>query len=324
MDDTRLNEKLARAELAGRCLRARNAQSRRVLRRRAEKGILLAVREDLFARPEYWNGLPYRERIMHVLRSVGAAHPNWVLGQISAAAVWGLHETYVMHDIVHIATGLNDHSRDRRYFRFHCIRDMSVEIRDGLRVTDLMQTVFDCARMLPFPEGLAICDRAMNIHGLESAAMESFLDDHRGFRGIETARKVVAYADARSENGGESIARGLLIDWGYERPLLQQWVTDPVTGRSNRVDFLWRGDDGQIIVMELDGREKYVNPDMLGSGDGLDAILAEKERESNIRLLGGIRFVRVSFKQLMNDPATVRFKLDLAGVPRRRDGLGLR
>ncbi|NEG78250.1 hypothetical protein [Bifidobacterium avesanii] len=316
--DQRLNELLEQAERAGMCLRARNADGRRVLRYRAERRQLIAVRPDLFARPAYWSALPYAERILHILRTVAAAHPDRVLAQVSAAAVWGLSETYRLHDRVHFATDLRSHSRDHGYFTFHHVPGLTVAVRDGLRITTLVQTVFDCARMMSFPQALAIGDAAMRLHRLTDDEFGSFLDDHRGFKGITNARKVARYMDARSDNGGESIVRALLIEWGYAVPLLQQWITDPVRGRRYRVDFLWILPNGDMIVLELDGREKYANPVMLGDGDGVDALLAEKEREDNIRLHDGIRFVRTTFLECEREPATVRFKLDRAGVPRIR------
>lgn len=311
-----MNALLDKAERAGRCLWARNAQSRRVLHYRAAQGELTAVRPNLFARPAYWSSLSYRERIMHILRAVAAMYPGRTLAQISAAAVWELNETYRMHDLVHFATDLNTHSRDHGYFTFHLIAEPSATTHYGLRVTGLMQTVFDCSRMLPFPQALAICDAAMRVHGITRDELESFLAQHRGFRGIGAARKVAAHAQPRSDNGGESIVRALLIEWGYETPQLQQWITDPVTGRRYRVDFLWIFPNGDMIVLELDGREKYSNPDMLGDGDGVDALLAEKEREDNIRLHGNIRFVRATFDEFMHEPSKVRFKLDRVGVPK--------
>lgn len=314
-NDERLAEALENAERNGRCLRSRNARSRRILRRRVAQGTLVAVRDDLFARKEYWDDLVFGERIMHILRSVAAAHPDWVLGQISAAAVWGLNETYRMHDAVHIATDRRTHRRNSRYFVFHELPEFEIAIVKGIRVTGLLQTVFDCARMLPFPQALAICDAAMRLHGLRRDELEAFIGRRAGSKGIAAARLVAAHADGRSENGGESIVRARLIQWGYAVPLLQQWITDPVTGRRYRVDFLWILPNGEMIVLELDGREKYTNPAMLGDGDVVDALLAEKERESNMRLRGNIRFVRASFMEFEHDQLLVRRKLDLAGVP---------
>ncbi|KAA8821370.1 hypothetical protein [Bifidobacterium vespertilionis] len=312
----RLTTAITNAENSGMCLWTRDPNGLRSIRARVKAGELIAVRDDLFARPSYWSGLPYIEQIMHILRAVIAKHRKWVLGGLSAAAVWGLNETYRMHDHVYLATDLRSHCRNRRYFKFLLVPSLEPEMRNGLPVTGLLQTVFDCARTLPFDQALAICDAAMRIHGLARSAMETFVANHRGFKGVSLARKVFAHADPRSENGGESIVRALLIQWGYAVPLMQQWITDPVTGRRWRVDFLWILPDGRMIVLELDGREKYVNPVMTDGRDVTDVILAEKERESGIQLRGDIRFVRTTFKQATEQSEALRFKLDLAGVPK--------
>ena len=38
----------------------------------------------------------------------------------------------------------------------------------------------------------------------------------------------MAYADGRSENGGESIVRGIMIDLGFALPELQVEIEDPL------------------------------------------------------------------------------------------------
>lgn len=317
----RLDAAVSASERDRQCLWTRRSNGLKSLRRRVGDGSLIEVRPGLFVRSAYWDALGHRERIMHVLRTVTSKHPHWVLGGISAAAVWGLNETYIMHEHVHVMIDGHARTRDRGIYRFHHAANVTGEMRDGVLVTSLIRTVFDCIRTLPFPEALAICDAAMRDHRLDPDELRRFIDDHPGYKGVRRARMVLSYADPRSENGGESIARAWFIVWGFAVPLLQHELRDPMTGRSRRVDYLWRLDDGRFVVGELDGREKYANPAMLGGGDAIDAVLAEKERESGIQLAyPRAVFVRFSFRQLMEQPGIVRRKLDAAGVPRVSDG----
>ncbi|NEG79075.1 hypothetical protein [Bifidobacterium avesanii] len=313
------NDKLERligdAERSGMCLMAGNDAERAIIRPRVQSGELLRVRCDLYARPQYWNALPYAERILHMLRALAAKHPRWIFCAISAAAVWGLNRTYTMHGQIHLAVTASTHSRDRRYLKFHYIPNPQTVVINGLRVTGLMQTAFDCARTLPFPEALAVCDAALREHHFTKGQLESFVQQQRGCAGAQRARFVVAHADGRSENGGESIVRAWIIIWGFAVPDLQQWFRSPMGGRAYRVDFLWRLDDGRIIVLELDGREKYENPAMNGS-DSVGAVLAEKEREDDLQLLGNVTILRTSYRDVLMNPGKVQAKLALAGVPR--------
>ena len=320
----KLERALAAAEQSQTCLWTRDRALKRVINGRLAHGELIAVRNDLFARPAYWESLTYWQRIMHVLRAVAEQHPDWSLCQLSAAAVWKLHGTYTMHNRVHIAVDDHTCTRNRSYFQFHHLKRICAVVRDGIRVTSLMQTVFDCIRTLHFPVALAICDAAMRLYGLAADALLAFIDEHAGYKGIEQARLVAAHADPRSENGGESIARAWMLTWGYETPELQYEIVDPVSHRLWRTDFKWTGADGTTIIGELDGREKYVNPDMIKGADTIDTILAEKGREGDLRLLGNTVFVRFTFNEVIHAPALVRRRLDLAGVPRRCQKLQIR
>lgn len=293
----------------------RDMQGRRAIQRRVRSGELLEIRHGLFARPDYWNALPYWDRIMHVLRAVSARHPRWVLCGVSAAAVWRLNATYLLHDRVHVAVDVSNKSSDRGCLRFHYIADPQTVVCNGIPVTGLMQTVFDCMRSLPFAHALTICDAALRDRGLDADDMARFLDTRRGCAGIARARRIWGFADGRSENGGESTLRAWLIERGYAIPDLQRWVDDPVSGSRYRVDFAWDLPGGGVVALELDGREKYVNPSMVKGGDAVGTVLAEKERESNILLGDGIRIVRVSFRELTDAPWAVSRKLELAGVP---------
>lgn len=314
---SRLEKALDSAEKARSCLWTRRSNSLQSLWGRVREGTLLAVRPDMFVRVAYWAALSYIERILHILRAVISRRPNWVLSHISAAAVWGLNATYAMHRFVHLAIDKHTRTRDRGYFRFHHIPDIKVETHNGLPVTPLMQTVFDCIRTLPFPEAVAICDAALRQYRMNPDELQQFIADHAGYKGVQRARLVADHADSRSENGGESIARAWMIMWGFKPPELQREFDDPVTGQRRRADYVWHLDDGRTIIGELDGREKYVNRDMIDGADSVDAVLAEKERESNIQLLmDRTVFVRIPFRQVLEQPEVVQRKLDLAGVPR--------
>ena len=69
-------------------------------------------------------------------------------------------------------------------------------------------------------------------------------------------RRLCCFANGLSENGGESFARGTMIDLGFMVPELQHEFVAPNSGVKYRCDFLWQLPGGGLIVGELDGYGK--------------------------------------------------------------------
>jgi len=70
-------------------------------------------------------------------------------------------------------------------------------------------------------------------------------------------RRLCFFKNGLSENGGESFARGTMIDLGFMVPELQHEFVAPNFRVKYRCDFLWRVSGGGLIVGELDGYDKY-------------------------------------------------------------------
>lgn len=317
--NARLEQAFREAERRRQCLRPGDRGLRRALTQRRETDDVLHIMTGLYARPSYWSTLSNHERIMHVLRAECASHPRWVLGHVSAATVWRLTDSVFLNRNVHWATDLTHASTDRNHYVFHALPVRPVTVVEGMRVTDLHQTLFDCARSLQLPDALAVLEAAMRSGKTDKAQFQAFLETRRGYKGVEKARQACVCANGLSENGGESITLGYLVLWGYAVPEQQVPCVDPITGARRRVDFLWRRDDGKIIIGELDGRGKYVDPAMTAGRDIESIVFEEKDRESNLALDGSVVFVRWTFDQLVRQPELVRRKLDMAGVPRATD-----
>lgn len=310
-----LKRNMQMAEKEQRCFWSRSTTERDSIIRRAG-GTLCQPMPRFFARREYWATLQYRERIMHVIRAASVMHLQWIFCGVSAAVVWELTSSEYLHKRIHVAKQSGNRTRNTECFVFHHIPDPQLHCLENIQITGLLQTMFDVARFVTFPEALAMCDAAMRKYGVTHERMDDFLLLRQRCQGIREAREVFEYADALSENGGESIARGYMKLWGYEKPELQAWFDDPVNGERRRVDYLWRTFNGGIIIGELDGREKYEDSAMTGGEGAVSVVLKEKERESNLNLVGKVAIVRFGFRELMQNPAQVQKKLDLAGVPK--------
>lgn len=112
--------------------------------------------------------------------------------------------------------------------RRHLLRAES-SIVDGIRATGIDQTVLDCLRHGMFSQGLAVADSALHWElTTKDALTEHFAAAGARIGGIRGARRALAHADGRAENGGESLARAIMIERGFSVPELQVHVEDPV------------------------------------------------------------------------------------------------
>lgn len=191
-----------------------------------------------------------------------------------------------------------------------CPREKAV-IANGIAVTNPSRTLLDCGRTIDFVHSLPIFDDAAS-NGIEEKQIlqecaRTTLDCSRIF-------KLLRYTDARSENGGESFARAVMIENGFSVPQLQVPFTDPLTGKQFRVDFLWRTADGRIIVGELDGTAKYVDPQMTDRKSIQETVQAEREREQALFRAGVTEIVRFTFDDAVRQKPLIA-KLRRAGVP---------
>ena len=151
---------------------------------------------------------------------------------------------------------------------------------DGWPTTDLARTVVDLARSLPFEQGVAAADRALAL-GATVLELEAALARAGRLRGAGAARRVVAFADGRSESVGESLSRVLLADLGLMPEDLQHRVMDGPR-LAGRVDFAW---PSLRVIGEFDGRVKYGRL-LEADEDAGDAVFREKRREDRLRELG--------------------------------------
>lgn len=307
------------AEAEGRFAFAIERFEARSLQRACAAGEAVEVSRGYFARVRYHDGLPRRARAMHLIRAVARKHPSWVFASFSAALVYGLQVSNGLTDVVHLAMSECE-NRSVGDGRFHChlVRDASFVTVAGIRVTPLKTTLLDCLCQANFSQGLAIADSALHWRLVDADGLREHVE-RSGFRrkGIRTARRVLRWMDGGSDNGGESMARAVMIELGFQLPELQVEVADPLTpGGMWRVDFCWRLPDGRVVIGELDGGGKYL-ADGEGAAEALDHMRRERLRESRLNLTGAM-VIRFSFEQAM-DRAYMERLLANAGVPRRVD-----
>ena len=305
---------LDQAENARRCAHSSDPLIQKGLYRRYRAGDLARPYPGLFTRAEYWHQLNEPEQSLHMARALRDLHPNWVFSGITAAAAHGFDHPRILHR-QGLTITLPSHGSYRPHEKLNIIyspypREKAV-IANGIVVTNPSRTLLDCGRTIDFVHSLPIFDDAAS-NGIEEKQIlqecaRTTLDCSRIF-------KLLRYTDARSENGGESFARAVMIENGFSVPQLQVPFTDPLTGKQFRVDFLWRTADGRIIVGELDGTAKYVDPQMTDRKSIQETVQAEREREQALFRAGVTEIVRFTFDDAVRQKPLIT-KLWRAGVP---------
>lgn len=322
--EKRLDGLLRAAEACGSCLVPSTEADRKALERRRSKTVI-CPRPGLYVRRTTWESLrrhPDTRELM-VVRGLAARHPDWTFAHVSAALVHGLEVTGRSLGKVHLATTQTSHTESRKGLERHAIADEEVaecEVIDGVRVTSLLRTVFDCLRSLPADEALVVADSMLRKTGwTPRRLMRALRSRYSGWRGIGRATAVARYADGRSENGGESMVRAAMIRQGLEVPVLQEWIRDPIDGTRRRVDFAWHDETGSLIAIgELDGACKLEDKDKVGPGGATEVLAAERRRESRLTF-AKVPVVRFTFAEATRE-GYLRRLLTAAGVPLRRPG----
>ena len=306
---------LDEAEAQGMCLSCSDERVTARLRYLLRKGEVVRPLVGTYARLATWEALNIRKRHLHVVRAIARRHPHWVFCGPTAALVYGLAVSNSCIESPHVAESGCRH-RKAGGITWHWERDHEFVVVDGLRVTTLERTVFDCMRWLGLGSALAIADSALRRYGRDRSWLEEIVAANgSGCRGAAQARQVASLADGRAESGGESIARARMLELGFAAPELQVEMCDPIDGRRYRVDFLWRLPGSRDVAGELDGLEKYVNPEMTRGRSTVSVMAAERRRESRLSLLVGV--MRFSFfDAVRNQGRRLGELMEAFGIPR--------
>lgn len=308
----------ARARTA--CVVSHDQSIDRALIRRVVKKDLVSPLPRLYVDASHWKELDPVEQTLLVIHGLHELHGNWVFSGTTAAVAHGLS---VSHSKIGAIEIVDAHGGRRRHFGTVHTRyvagDEPVAV-NGVSATSLSRTVFDCSRDLPLRDALAIADSALKSGRLTKQQLIDYVEHNaKGSRNITKARLVASLADGRSGSGGESIARAAMYEHGFAMPDLQVEALDPVDGGSYYADFSWHLPTGEVVFGELDGGEKYVDPEMSRGNGVVWALRQERLRES--RLTAGCDAV-VRFSPTDVEDA-YRFDRILTsfGIPREREAL---
>lgn len=303
------------AQSRGACYASTSKAEQRQLRRMVQRGELVCPITGIFASASWWAELNPNERALAKIRGLSKKHPEWVFCDMSAALIHGLWVPYDASDKLHILTPRKTPSKNSPTIERHFSNTLECTEIDGVRVTQLIRTAFDCCRAYPVRKCLGVADSTIRLMQQDSVWLkQQFQTFSRHHKGWKQACVIASLANPLAENGGESLARATMIMLGFQTPQLQVEKENPIDGNIYRLDFCWLLPDGTQVAGELDGREKYTNPEMTGSKTIGDILLEERLRESHINALR-IPVARFSIKDV-RDPVRLARILDAFGVPR--------
>ena len=267
-----------------------------------DRGDLHRVHRGTYVDGEVWSDLWPEGRQLLRLLAVRRASPGDgpVFSHVSAAALWGLPLVGRFSDDVHTLIRGRRHTRTEAGVVHHATSVEATDVveRDGVRCTSLTRTVFDLARTLDPEAAVAIGDAALRLvsvqeHDVDDEAAAAWREGidrlcAPGLRGVRRARWVSEFADGRAQLPGESVSRLQLYRLGFRDVELQV----PITGADGARYFADFGFRRSRAFGEFDGEAKYLEPALRAALTTVDAVLAEKRREDDIRGVSGWRVVR--------------------------------
>ncbi|MBA8848107.1 hypothetical protein [Microcella alkalica] len=297
------------------------ALSRRLHRGRS-RGELVALTRGVFVPSASLAALARWE--VEVLRAWAASALGRVrqpLCRASAARLWGapVLDGGAAPSIHALGWGIDD-TRHRGDVRYWATRDPAANLvtLEGARLTDLPRTLAELSASATFAGAVAAIDWGVRVRRRKEGPVTT-VDEIRAVadalafvRGRGRLECALAFADGRSESPGESWARVLMHELGFEAPELQHEYRLP-DGRVFRTDFRWPSIG---LAGEFDGLAKYRAADVRAGRSVEQVVVEEKEREDGVRSTGD-GMLRLVWGDL-RDRRRFAHRLEGAGVPRRR------
>lgn len=257
----------------------RRSHGRRSLDTAVRTGLVVRVRRGTYVLPGAQEHLTAARRSAGTLSHLSAAiHHGWKVAVVPELA--GVTVRRKRHLDAADRLGMSVHWSDLR----------PQDVVGG--VTSPLRTVVDCARTLPFTEGLAVADSALRAHAVCLGELQRTAAATVG-PGATSVRRVARHADGRAANPFESVLRALAIEEGFD---LEPQLTVTDDGLFVVADL---GSRALRLVLEADGFEHH------GTRRGL---AKDCRRHTGLSVFGWSS-LRFSFEDVMHDQAWTRWAL---------------
>lgn len=258
----------------------------RRLRKRLDSGEVVRIAPGAYADRAAWNELkPLARYAQRVWECAARLSPGQVFSHFPAAALHGLDVLGTWPSTFDVSIAGSSGGRSSGSIRRHA-RDLSVVSTAPWgrhRVTTPLQTTVDLISALRFVEGVTVADQALWSRRASGAlvAAPDLVEAAGAVKGRGAARAVraAAFATELSDSVRESQSRVLISVMGFPQPQLQaRFVL--ADGRDAFTDFFWAD---HRHIGEFDGVGKYRDPGFLRGRTPEEALLAEKDREDDLR-----------------------------------------
>lgn len=188
----------------------------------------------------------------------------------------------------------------------------------GATLTGLPRTLAELAATSSFARSVAALDWAVRVRRRDAGPVTTIAEIREAadalalVKGRARLERALDFADGRAESPGESWARVLFHQLGFEMPELQHEYR-LADGRVFRTDFRWASIG---LAGEFDGMVKYRSGEVRGGRTVEQVVIEEKEREDAVRSTGDgmLRLVTADLREVR----LLAHRLDGAGVPRRQ------
>ena len=284
------------------------------VKRRVRTGEILRIWSGIFAQRLYWESLDAHEQVRHLVRTLAIQHPDWIFAGPTAAIMLGLDCSYRRLRPITIVARTGTHCRDTDTLAHIAMAHPEIVDCNGVRVTSLLRTLFDCAAKQPLRYALGPLDSALRLGMTSPEILRGYPASVKYSRQRAKVTQAFDLADGRSENGGESEARAVLVGLGYPPHDLQTvFPCLDDARRTHRVDLLWNRADGTKLAGEFDGKRKYADPTMTGGRTIQEVVDAERQRQRCLERQG-VDTIRMYYDDL-DRPWELRQRLERLHAP---------
>lgn len=294
---------------------SRGGRALETLRQACKSGVLRRVRAGAYVDTAVWEASGRRRRSLLIIQAVAASRGfQDVLSHESAAVLLGL-PLLNEPELVHFTNPGARSTRSRSGTVWHAAPLTATDIIEmpPFTLTSPTRTLADIALGSSFPDAVAVCDAALRLERTTIDAIACALGDSGRTHGRQQAQRVLAFADPRAANPGESLSRVVIDSLGFEAPQLQVPFDDRL-GRIGVVDFWW---ERAGVIGELDGFQKYAKAEYLRGRTPSQVVVEEKHRERRLEALPVVRtVVRWVWRDAL-EPPRLHALLSTAGVTRR-------
>ncbi|MCH6230643.1 hypothetical protein MK786_07815 [Microbacterium sp. CFH 31415] len=258
----------------------------RRLRARLAAGEIVRIAPGSFATRADWERLtPMARHAQRVWETAARARSQLVISHHAAAALHGIDLIGAWPAGIDVSTELASGGRSSGVMRRHGRRLSDLETVPWQRhaVTTPLQTAVDLMSAVRFLDGVIAADQALWARRPGGPLGEASALRDRAYsvigRGSARAARAADFATSLADSVRESQSRVLIAAMGFPQPRLQaRFIL--ADGREAFTDFLW---PEHRHIGEFDGAGKYRDPAILRGRTPEEVLLAEKDREDDLR-----------------------------------------